>query len=189
MGCMTDAQAQEAYGRFLAGDEDALVSLVDAHKEGLIAFIQTIVGSYDVAQDLAIDVFAALIANRKPFRGDSAFQTYLFAIGKHLAFRHIRRYGTQSSLSWDDVIEEPQATTLEDAVVAADDRRRVRAALRDLKEEQRCVLYLLFFEGLSQQSVGTVMGKSHGQVHGLVDRAKRALRERLEGEGFGYAQV
>jgi len=59
--------------------------------------------------------------------------------------------------------------------------------LRDLKEEQRCALYLLFFEGMSQRSVGAVMGKSHGQVHGLVDRAKRALRSRLETEGFSLA--
>jgi len=184
---MTDSQAREAYARFLAGDEDALVALVDAHKGGLIAFIQTIVGSYDVAQDLAIDVFASLLANRKPFRGDSTFQTWLFAIGKHLAFRHIRRYGKQSLLSWDDFVFQTQATQLEDGIIAADDGRRIRAALRDLKEDYRCVLYLLFFEGMSQQSVGAVMGKSHGQVHGLVDRAKRALRVRLESEGFGYA--
>jgi len=108
-GDMTDSQARETYAAFLAGDEDALVALVDAHKEGLIAFIQTIVGNRDVAQDLAIDVFASLLADRKPFRGDSTFRTYLFAIGKHLAFRHLRRHGKESFLSWDDFVQESQA--------------------------------------------------------------------------------
>jgi len=56
-----------------------------------------------------------------------------------------------------------------------------------MRVDYRCALYLLFFEGMSQKSVGAVMGKSQGQVHGLVDRAKRVLRVRLESEGFGYA--
>ena len=186
-GSMTDAQAQEAYGRFLAGDEDALVALVEAHKAGLIAFIQTMVGTFDIAQDLAIDVFAALIANRKPFRGDSTFQTYLFAIGKHLALRYVRRNGKQPALEWDDSVPDRQAEPLEDHIIADDERRRVRAALQDLRLDYRWALYLVFFEGMSQESVGTLMGKSQGQVHGLVDRAKRELRARLEREGLGHA--
>jgi len=183
---MTDAEARADYDRFVAGDEEALVALVDAHKDGLIAYIQTIVGDFDTAQDLAIDVFAALIANKKPFRGASSFQTYLYAIGKHLAYRYIRHYGKQPAVSWDDAVQQPQAL-LEDGVIADDERSRVRAALGDLKADYRWALYLMFFEGMSQQSVGAVMGKSQGQVHGLIDRAKRALRLRLEDEGFDYA--
>jgi len=176
------------FDRFLAGDEDALVALVDAHKDGLIAFIQTIVGSPDVAEDLAIDTFAALIAARRAFRGESSFRTYLFAIGKHLAFRHLRRCGRQVRLAWDNVTQEAREPGAEDSVIEADDRRRIQAALRDLKEDYRTVLYLLFFEDMSHRSVGQVMGKSPGQVHGLVDRAKRALRVSLEKEGFGDAR-
>jgi len=184
---MSDAEARAEYDRFVAGDEEALVTLVDAHKDGLIAYIQTIVGDYDVAQDLAIDVFAALIANKKPFRGASTFQTYLYAIGKHLAYRYIRHYGKQPAVSWDDSVQQPQTELLEDGVIADDERSRVRAALGDLKDDYRWALYLMFFEGMSQQSVGAAMGKSQGQVHGLIDRAKRALRSRLEDEGFSYA--
>ena len=45
-------------------------------------------------------------------------------------------------------------------------------------------LYLLYFEGLSCEAAAKAMGKSRKQLYNLTARAKAAMREQLEKEGF-----
>ena len=54
----------------------------------------------------------------------------------------------------------------------------------ELKEEHRAVLELLYFEGMSREEAGWVMGKSEEQIKGLARWAKASLRKKLERRGF-----
>ena len=65
---------------------------------------------------------------------------------------------------------------------AADDARRVRAALAELSEDRRQVLVLRFVDGLSAREIGAVLGRSEGAVRVLQHRALRELAERLGAE-------
>ena len=61
--------------------------------------------------------------------------------------------------------------------------------MNGLKADYRCVLYLLFFERMSYAEAGLVMKKTDGQIRGLVSRAKKALKEKLDSEGFTYVPI
>ena len=59
------------------------------------------------------------------------------------------------------------------------DADRVRAALARLTDEQRQVIVLKFYEGLSNEEVASAINKPVGAVKALQHRALAALRRAL----------
>ena len=47
---------------------------------------------------------------------------------------------------------------------------------------------MLFYEQMSPEEAGRVMGKNKKQIYNLAERGKKALRTELERMGFDYAQ-
>lgn len=60
----------------------------------------------------------------------------------------------------------------------------VMRALSALPEDYGLTLYLLYFEELSCEAAAKAMGKSRKQLYNLTARAKAAIREQLQKEGF-----
>jgi RNA polymerase sigma-70 factor (ECF subfamily) len=61
-------------------------------------------------------------------------------------------------------------------------------ALSRLSAEYRQILILLYFEDMSHEEAGRIMGKNRKQIYNLVERGRAALREQLERMGFDDAQ-
>ena len=62
-------------------------------------------------------------------------------------------------------------------------------ALKKLNSEYRQILWLVYFEGLSNVDVAVIMKKNARQIKNLVYRAKSALKSELEKEGFEYEEL
>jgi RNA polymerase sigma-70 factor (ECF subfamily) len=56
----------------------------------------------------------------------------------------------------------------------------VHAAMRDLPDEYRQAVQLRFLEGMNLDEVAAIMNRSPRAVQGIVDRAKKMMRESLE---------
>jgi RNA polymerase sigma-70 factor (ECF subfamily) len=178
----------ELYRRFLAGDNEAFAELVMLYKGALTGYIVGIIGKGQDAEDVAIDTFATLLSLKKAFREDCTFKTFLFSIGKNLAFKYLRKHKEQTYLSLADFEGEIGSVSLEDGVFREQDKARLRVCMGRLAPDHRSVLHLLFFEDMSYAEAGQVMQKSEGQIRGLVFRAKGNLKRLLEMEGFVYAE-
>lgn len=63
----------ESYRRFLDGDDGGLGEIVEAYKDGLILFLNGIVGNIYVAEELAEDAFFRLMVKKPRFSGKSSF--------------------------------------------------------------------------------------------------------------------
>ena len=61
--------------------------------------------------------------------------------------------------------------------------------METLSSDYRQVLYLTFFEELSNTEAAKIMHKSNRQIENLLYRAKLALRSKLEKEGFKYERL
>ncbi len=66
-----------------------------------------------------------------------------------------------------------------ESVLAREDRDILTAALGELTDEQREVIALRFFAGLSSKEAADAMGKQEGTIRGLQFRAVGALRRHL----------
>ena len=78
---------------------------------------------------------------------------------------------------------------LEKLYIIEERKITVHRALRKLNTEYRQVLWLLYFDGLSNAEAAIVMKKSSRQMKNLVYRAKSALKSELDKESFVYEEL
>jgi len=133
------------------------------------------------AQDLAQVVFLKVIEALPSFQDRGApFSAWLFRIARNAVIDVERGRRPASTL---DALAEQRDTRPGPSQLAEieADREAVRAALDDLTPEQREVVMLRFFAGLTSTEIAAVMGKRDGTVRALQFRALATLRRRLAG--------
>lgn len=89
-------QGGEYYRRYLHGDQDAFVSLVQMYMDGLVLFLTGITGDVTLAEDATEDTFVKLGVKRPHYSGKASFKTWLYTIGRNTARDHLRRYRRRS---------------------------------------------------------------------------------------------
>ena len=190
------------YERFLKeGNEEDLLILLERHKESLILFLYGFVKDMDMAEELAIDSYAEAAAGRTFFALRSSFKTWLFSIGKNLALtflRKMRRVGSFSSgqekygeedESFNEYTGDIKAGAEYDPelIILRNERnKQLYAAMEKIKDDYRQILILCFFEEMTYEEAGKVMGRNRKQVYNLVERGKTALKKELLKTGFEY---
>ena len=180
---------ESSYSRFLSGDKYALDELIRDYKDGLIFYLYSIVGDIQKAEDFAIDTFIKLYTDRPSFRGESAFKTWLYTIGRNIAYDSMRRKPKYTEVPLDDAYDISEAASLEKEYIKDEDKLVLRRAIRKLKPEYSQILYLVYIEGFDNSEAGDIMKKSGKQVRDLLYRAKGALKKELEKEGFVYEEL
>jgi RNA polymerase sigma-70 factor (ECF subfamily) len=112
-------------------------------------------------------------------------RTWLLAIARNAAIDWRRTKGKR--LAREAVIDEAaeliEDTRVDDRVIASLRAERVRAAVAALPDEQRVVLSLAFWSGLSQSEIAERTGTPLGTVKSRVRLGMSKLRERLRLEG------
>jgi len=177
-----------SYRRFLKGDDEAIVEIVRDYKDGLIFYLCEIVGDVYAAEDIMTETFVKLAVKKPRFVAkDATFKTWLYKVARNMALDFLRK---RSKIS-DRPIEDYGniligADDVASWYIAKEDARTLHIAMRELKDEYRQVLYLVFFEGFDNRQSASVMKKSVRQIENLLYRAKAALKAELEKKGFVY---
>lgn len=175
----------EAYRRFLDGDDDALVEIIRENSEALFRFLTVIVRDETVAQELMEDTFVRLYVKKPRYSGKSQFRTWLFGIGRNVAREHLRRMSKAAHAPLEDALSlSDGADRPETALFEKERQQTVLRLLDQLKPEYRMVLYLTYFEDLSNKETAAVMHRTVGSVEVLLHRARTALKQKLTEEGF-----
>lgn len=167
------------------GDRESFGVLFDRYADRLTLFIYSIVRQREDAEELTLDTFAVVAAQKNVYRGESGFGTWLFAIAKRQAYQALRKrrpllMPLSGSVPADD--DPPETALLKD-----ERNRQLYRALEQLKPEYRQTLYLMYFENMSVEEIQTITGKSARQIYKLASRGRASLREKLEGMGFDDA--
>lgn len=173
-----------SYRRFLAGDENAFVEIVDEYRESLIFFLYRYVGDLHAAEDLAEDVFVEVLLHPKRFRFQCALKTWLFTIGHNKAVDFLRKTSRLQVVPLDEAERVAEVSNLEKALLDSEEKRLLNRALGEISEDYRMALHLVYFEDLSHEEAAQVMKKNRKQVENLVYRGKQSLRKILEREGY-----
>lgn len=80
-----------SYRRFLNGDENGFVEIVEQYGASLIFFINGFVGDFAAAEDLMEETFCDLIFHKNRYKGKASFKTYLFAIARNKAVTYLKK--------------------------------------------------------------------------------------------------
>ena len=164
-----------------AGDKAALSELYTRHGQGILAYlIGQLGGNSQQAEEVLQDVMLAVWKGAGSFRGESKVRTWMLGIARYQVLSARRR-------------RKPTPAELGDYIPADEDgpqrvqerneqRATVRAALRELPEDQQEALELIFFHDLSGPEAADVLGVPPGTVKSRVHRAKNNLRGILQRE-------
>ncbi len=176
-----------SYRRYLNGDDQGIVDIVEEYRVGLLLYLNGFVRNYSVAEELTEDTFFRLITKKPRFSGRSSFKSWLYAIGRNVAVDHIRhsaRLVTAPIEDMENYLADGQ--DLERAYLREERNVVLHRAIRELAVDYRAVLWLSFFEGFTNKEIATALGKSERQIKNLLYRAKQSLKSKLEKEGFAY---
>ena len=180
-------ESDEALVRAIAtGDTRALAALYDRHAPLMLALSRRIVLGISEAEDIVHDVFveawrraADYDENRGTVKAWLLLRTRSRAIDFRKSAGVARRVATGDG-DWFAALADPRAEDSE-----APDRARLRQKLAALSGEQREVLLLGYFEGLSSSEIATRIGIPIGTVKSRVAAALGALRAVLVDEQGG----
>ena len=179
-----------SYRRFLDGDDKGLAEIVRDYRDGLILYLNGIVNNISTAEELMEETFFKIITKKPKFNAKYSFKTWLYTIGRNVAIDYLRHNAKQSDTAFDDLENYIRDEyDLEKLYIIEERKITVHRALRKLNTEYRQVLWLLYFDGLSNVEAAIVMKKSSRQMKNLVYRAKSALKSELDKEGFVYEEL
>lgn len=178
---------ESSYRRYLDGDDNAFVEIIDTYKAGLTLYLCTFTGDVIRAEELMEDTFAKLFIKKPRFSGKSSFKTWLYAIARNLAVDAHRRGAMISDTPIEDTeLRTDEEESVERMYIKEERKLMLHRALGKLKPDYRQVLYLVYFEDMDYIGAAAVMKKSRTQVKNLIARAKSSLRTELLKEGFVY---
>ncbi|MBI4346384.1 MAG: sigma-70 family RNA polymerase sigma factor [Elusimicrobia bacterium] len=144
-------------------------------------------GSATSADEIVSDVFTRALDSWHrfdPLEGD--LRSWLFSIAFRSVADHYRSEKRRGWLTLDALFGARDAATppgrrLEEA----DETGRLLAALACLDEQQREVVSLRFYGGLTNRAIGKLLDLSESNVGVILFRAVRRLRQALAGEEVG----
>ena len=179
-----------SYRRFLDGDDNGIVEIIRDYKDGLILFLNRYVNNIHIAEELTEDTFVRIVTRKPRFAAKYSFKTWLYTIGRNMAINYIKRESKVSDIPIEDLeILSRDEETLEQAYLREEQKIIVHKALSKINPDYGTVLYLKFFEDLTNEQIARVTKKSKRQIENLIYQAKQSLKAELEREGFTYERL
>lgn len=179
--------------RLQHGEDTALNELMTRWQTPLLRFIYRYVGDPHEALDLAQETFVRVYEARSRYRPTGHFSSWLFQIASNLCRNHLRweqRHPTVSLARGEeeenapadasDTLPSPGKTPFDDAA-RNDTARCVRESIQNLPHDLRTTVLLFEYEDLSYEEIAGVLECSPKAVETRLYRARKLLREKLEG--------
>ena len=168
--------------RIADGDPDALGALYDRYGRVVFGVLYRLLGVPEAAEEVTQDAFHAVWRRAATYRADrGAVRTWLLAIARNAAIDWRRTKGKriEREAAIDEAAELVEEIRVDDRVIADLRAARVREAVAALPEEQRIVLSLAFWSGLSQTEIALRTATPLGTVKSRVRLGMAKLRDRL----------
>lgn len=173
---LTTKTDQELYQEFLKGNQEAFNLIVKIYRMQVIAFIMKYVRNFDVAEDLAQDVFLYMLVNKKEYDFKYTLKTYLYTIAKCRAINYIKKNQKQVFFDENSILAEDD---LDDILIQQENKKILLNAIKKLKEEYRVILYLREIKEFQYKEIGKILNKTIPQVKMSLYRARKALSKVL----------
>ncbi|MGA2453517.1 MAG: sigma-70 family RNA polymerase sigma factor [Solirubrobacteraceae bacterium] len=178
----TPGLVSQAVKRAQQGDREALGFLYARYADNVCGYVRSIVHDQHEAEDITQQVFAKLIrVIGKYEERDVPFFAWILRVSRNVAVDHIRR---QRAIPVEQVRAVDQGGDGVGGIEQSGRMNDLKQALAMLPPDQREVLVLRHFAGLSPTEIAERTGRTEGSVHGLHHRGRRALTAELSSRGL-----
>src|ERR1700686_3797421 len=163
-------------------DPQALAELYDRYGRLVYSLILRVVHDAGIAEDLVQETFLRVWNRVGGFDAQKgSMGPWLLAVARNRAIDYLRSAGgrERNSVEFEENAHPAQYGDMEKDILSSDKARRVKSAIEKLSPNQRQVIELAYFEGLSQTEMAQRMGQPLGTVKTWVRTALKNLRDEL----------
>jgi RNA polymerase sigma-70 factor (ECF subfamily) len=166
--------------------DHVLNGAVEEHWAGVCRVLYRLVGDWDEAEDLALEVFYRL--HQRPPRDLDKLRSWLYRVATNLGYNAIRarkrrrRYEEEAGVLR---LERGESVDPAAEVERRQARARVRRVLAGMKGRQARLL-ILRYEGFTYAEIADVLNVAPGSVGTMLARAENAFERRYRALEDGY---
>lgn len=166
----------EVLAAFRSGDPEALATVYRRYSRSVWALAMSVLHDPQLAEDAVTEAFLRAWRSADGYDPARALGPWLFTIARRAALDALRRESRPTrgghEPEQDGVVEMPSLSTVWEAW-------QVRTALTELPEEERDIVRLAHYEGLTHAEIADSLEIPVGTVKSRSHRAHRKLAERL----------
>ena len=171
------------------GDTAAYETLYDRYCSAVMGLALKITGDRSLAEEVVQETFWRVWRKADLFQTQrGAFTSWFFGITRNLSIDLLRRQKTQiQPVDETEQIMEQAADPTTDVPEAAwlrEKHQQMRTAIETLPKEQRGVIEMAYFRGMTRQEIAQATGEPLGTIHTRARLALQKLREELQMQGF-----
>jgi len=179
---------KELISNYLKGDHTCLQNLIQRHQSRLFAYIFMLVKNKSLADDIFQDTYIKVINTLKSgkYNDEGKFIQWVMRIAHNLVIDHFRKLKKQNFVESHnpsfDIFDTISLTdpSVEESMVTKQIHKDVKGLLDHLPEEQREVLYLRCYAGLSFKDISEQTDVSINTALGRMRYALINLRKIVE---------
>ena len=170
----------------LRGKREAFSLLVERYQKPIFNFTYRFYGNYELAQELTQETFLRCYQFLKSYDPERKFSTWLYKVAKNLCVDELKRQRSAREVRLDDALPAIDARDVASAVdrnqqvqcIRREEDFRLLEALQELPPAARTVLLLHYFQGLSYQEIGEMLGLPVSTIKIRIFRAKKLLLDK-----------
>jgi RNA polymerase sigma-70 factor, ECF subfamily len=166
-----------------SAEVDAAGEVLFSRSRGkLLGYCRRLLKDEEKGKDIAQQALEKAWDKLAQFRGDSSFESWVFAIASKMCFRELR---VKAPLLLDpEVVAVPPSDQTPLQLLTREERKRmVRFAAAGLSELEQQVVYLRYYEGLPYEAIEEVLQidltERASGARGLLVNCKRHLTSRI----------
>ena len=182
---LSDQQLLSAY---LSGDQHAISILIERHSKRVLDYIRMMVKDNDVADDILQETFikAVRVIDEGRYADTGKFLSWILRIAHNQVIDHFRSQKNAKTVSESDAGYNMLGTlrfaerTVEDAMISSQIEEDVRRLIERLPAEQREVVMMRYYSGLSFQEIADQTDVSINTALGRMRYALINLRKMIK---------
>jgi RNA polymerase sigma-70 factor (ECF subfamily) len=178
----------ELLQRFIKGEQSCFEDLINRHKNKVFSYISLYIRDQALAEDIFQDTFLKVIQSVKKgkYQDNGKFLSWVMRIAHNLIIDHFRRLKQINTVSNDDYESDLfnsrklADSSVEDVLVKTQIRKDVRKLISQLPEDQREVVILRHYTGLSFKEIADVTDVSINTALGRMRYALINMRKMMD---------
>jgi RNA polymerase sigma-70 factor (ECF subfamily) len=174
-----DIDESKLIAQVAQGNEQAFLEIYDRYVHRVHGLTLHILGDSMLAEEVTQDTFLKLWSRARQYLAErGAFLPWLLTMARHVALDRLRLEKRRPALS-DSNDPEDAWQVLPDHQTTSDESRwrSMYFAVQSLHPDQRQVIELAYYQGLSQTEIAEVLGWPLGTVKTRLRAAMEKLRE------------
>lgn len=172
---------------YVAGNEEALATLIKRHESKIYGFIYSKVSDRDVANDIFQDTFIKVIKTlkSKSYNEEGKFLPWVMRIAHNLVIDYFRKnkkmplYRETEEFSVFSVMTD-DSLTIENQLIANQVELDIQKLIEELPEDQKEVLVMRMYKDMSFKEISEITGVSINTSLGRMRYALMNLRKVID---------